>query len=124
VKTFVSGSPGINMQHVVFRVENNFQDMGMAANKKLWWFKPKNVSHPGFVVSGITTNVGNQYIHFFAKEPLVNRKHAPDNVIVDVSVNGAQRFKSRKLVGSFGIANIAGVPDFVNRFKKFKNAIA
>jgi hypothetical protein len=43
-------------------------------------------------------------------------------MIVDVSVNGLERFECRQSVGSFGISNVAGMPDFVNRFEKFKDS--
>jgi hypothetical protein len=42
-------------------------------------------------------------------------------MIVDVAINRTKRIKCGELVCGFGIADIAGMPDFVNWFEEFEN---
>ena len=73
------------------------------------------------VFPGISADVGHQHIHLLAKEALVGWKHAPDNVVIDVAVHSPKGFKGGQLVSRLGIANVAGMPNFIHRFKEFKN---
>lgn len=96
--------------------------MRMSADKQLRTFCPDQVSDFGFVPARISADVCHQHIDFLAEKALCFGKHAANNMVVDIAINGCQGFEGRKPVGSFGVADVAGVPYFVNRFKKFEDS--
>jgi len=96
----------------------------MTTNKQLRWFNFELIPDLGFVTPRITANMGHQYFHFFAEKSLRFWKHTAHNMVVDVAINGFQGFEGREPVGSFRVANVSGVPDFVNRFEEAKNTWA
>jgi hypothetical protein len=124
MKSFISGGSGIDVQAMKFGIKDHFQDMRMAANKQLGRLDFELVPDLGFVPPRIPSDVGHQHIHFLAKKAQRFREHAANDMVVNVAVHGFQGFESRKPVGSFGVADVAGVPDFVNRFEKAENTRA
>ena len=121
MEPFVPGCSRIDVQTMEFRIKDNFQDMRVAANKQLGRLDFELVPDLGFVPARITADVCHQHLYFLAKEALRFGKHPTHNMVVDVAINGFQGFKGRQAVGSFGIANVAGVPDFINRLEEAEN---
>ena len=74
----------------------------------------QNVSHLGHIVPWIATDMGHVDIDVFHMEKEVFWVLQPNDVVVDVAVNRAQRLEVSQGLGSFDIADVARVPQLVD----------
>ena len=85
MKTTSACSPRVHVQAVVSFIMHNFQNVRMAAYKKLRWFGLHDLSHRRRIIAGITTYVCYQYIHVFTPKPQKFMKLIADICSVDIA---------------------------------------
>lgn len=98
VKAIFTGSTGVDMQKVVFAVGHHLQDMRMATYKQTRLFPFNHGQGSRRIPARITSNMGNEYFQAFAIKNKVFRKIYPDQVIVNISINGPEGFKGGEFI--------------------------
>src|SRR5690554_803163 len=87
--------------------------MRMAADENFWWIGINFLTDRGVISSGITANVGNPYVHFLAKETIVQGKFISNLVVVYIPINCPQRAQCLDGVGYGKIAYISGMQNLI-----------
>ena len=72
----------------------------------------------GIVTAGIAADVHHQHLHPFFLHDLHRWMEFPDFLPVAVAVNPLQWLETADLQGVFERSEIAGVPEFIDRFEK------
>ena len=122
VKTLLAGCSGIDVQQAVPLIRHHFKDMGVATDEQPGGILLDDRPNALVVTTGIPANVRHKHINAFTVESQVLRKLLPHGLIVDVTIDSAERAESLQPIHHFLAANIAGVPDLVAFFKVLKNA--
>ena len=90
----------------------------MAANVKVRLFVFQNILHFWHVMAWIASNMGHVDIDVFHMEKQVfGILHAYD-VVINVAVDGTQRFEVSQCIGSLDITDITSMPQLVNVFEE------
>jgi len=97
--------------------------MRVAADKQLRRLSVYFTLNQRTVPVGITANMGDPDINFFAIKPQVFGHNIPDIRAIDIAINTFKWFKGLQLFNHLQTAKIAGMPDLVATFKMFKNCI-
>lgn len=77
--------------------------------------------HISVVPPGIAADMGDPYIHLFAKKTMVFGIIPSDLMIVDISIYRPKWFECSKSICRFELANIAGMPNLIAILKKLQD---
>ena len=93
----------------------------MAADVELRPFFLEDVSDLGHIMSWITSDVGHVHMHVLDFEEQFPRILHPDDVVVDVAVDSAERLECFKLLRGLNVSYVAGMPYLVHVLEKVKD---
>src|SRR5690554_5282879 len=96
--------------------------MRMTGDKQSWWIGIYFVKHLLVISTGITSDMRDPNIHFFAQKPIVEWKHLSDFCTVNISINSPQWFDTFQLFHHLHCSNISGMPYFIAVFKMMENS--
>ena len=95
--------------------------MGVPTDVKVRFLVFEKAFHLGHVMVGIAPDVGHVDIHILDMEKQVlGILHAHD-MVVDVAVDGAQRFEGSQGLCGFDVANVACMPQLINVLEEAEN---
>ena len=120
MKSLDSGSPRIDHHHVPFRVADDLEYMGMAADEYV-----RTVFHDEFhrslvVTSGIASDMGHQDLHPLAFEKTVERMGEAEIMVVTIACDAEKRMGPGDFVSKLQPpSEIPGMPYLVDRGKEF-----
>ena len=119
-----AGSSGIDHQHIPFGVTHDLQYMRMTADENIRPIFLDQFQGTCIVPSGITADMGHQYLHTLALEETVEGVNEAKVVIVAITGNTYQRLETSNHFSEIhSTAEVPGVPDLVDRCKKFLETV-
>ena len=108
MKTAIARCPGINMEQIQLAVVNDFQDMRMTANEQIGLMFLQQILDFRQIMPRIAADMGHIYLHVFHLEKQIFRISHPDDMVVNVAMNGTQRLE---MCQSFGGSDVADIVD-------------
>ena len=115
-----SGSSRIDHHHVPFRVADNLEDMGVAADEYVRTVFFDEFHRPPVVTSRITSDMGHQDLHSAAFEEAVERMGEAEIMVVAIACDAEKRFEPGDFFSKFQpTSEIPGMPYLIDRGKEF-----
>ena len=108
----------IDGEHVVFLVEDDFEDVGVAADEDVGQMGVDKLEGLVVVPAGIASDVHHQHPLSPALEKLCVRDSAADLRAVAVAVDSFERLEIRNLQQSLLVAEVPRVPYLVHRLEE------
>ena len=115
-----SGSSRIDHHHVPFRVADNLEDMGMAADEYVRTVFFDELHRPLVITSGIASDMGHQDLHPLAFEKAVERVGEAEIMIVAIAGDAEKRLEPGDFFSELQPpSEIPRMPYLVDRGKEF-----
>lgn len=99
--------------------------MGMPADKDIWLQFIYEFACPYVIPAGIATYMNHEYLEALTFKEAMNRMSIAEIIVVTVSSNAHKGLEGRDFLGGLeSTTEIACMPHFVNRSKKFLELFA
>lgn len=114
-----SGGTGIDDQHVPPCIAHDLQYMGMSADEEIGLVTVYQFAGPDIVFSGISADMGHEYLHSLTLKKTMQRVVITETVIVTVACDTHQRLEGCNFLGKpKSPAEISRMPDLVDICKE------
>lgn len=97
--------------------------MRMPANEYVGWIVSHGLPRVFSIGVRLAPNVRHPYIKTFNSPPAIEWPDPTDFVSINIAIYGLDRGHSFQGVGNAEIANVAGMPDFIDFFQMLENTI-
>lgn len=120
MESLYSGSSRIDHHHVPFRVADNLEDMGMAADEYVRTVFFDELHRPLVITSGIASDMGHQDLHPLAFEKSVERVDKAEIMVVTIACDAEKRLEPGDFFSELQPpSEIPGMPYLIDRRQKF-----